>query len=298
MLAAVNDRAGGALHASYGNSGPVGLVRRCCSASPPRRRRRPPTAGPCSARGRPGAGDPYFPLDGNGGYDVQHYLLDVAYDPPTGRLVGDGHDHGPGHAGPVSASTSTSTGSTSARSTVDGRPARVAPRRRRADRHAAPRRAPTGGRFTDGRALRRRAADARRTSSAPGFIHTDDGALVVGQPHVAATWFPVNDHPSDKAAYTFRVTVPEGLEAVANGALESQAHQGRPDHVDLGRAASRWPRTSPRRRSASSTCAPTRQDGIRVLGRARPRPLRPGGRPPHRRAVRRLPGRRRRRTSA
>jgi hypothetical protein len=53
-----------------------------------------------------------------------------------------------------------------------------------------------------------------------GFIHTDDGAVVVGQPHVAATWYPVNDHPSDKAAYTFRITVPAGLEAVANGTLE------------------------------------------------------------------------------
>ena len=34
--------------------------------------------------GAPGVGDPYFPLDGNGGYDVRHYMLDVAYDPtPT-----------------------------------------------------------------------------------------------------------------------------------------------------------------------------------------------------------------------
>lgn len=55
-----------------------------------------------------------------------------------------------------------------------------------------------------------------------GFIHTDDGALVAGQPHVAATWFPANDHPSDKATYTFQVTVPKGLEAVANGTLEKQ----------------------------------------------------------------------------
>jgi len=37
---------------------------------------------------------------------------------------------------------------------------------------------------------------------------------------VAATWFPANDHPSDKAAYTFQVTVPKGLEAVANGTLQ------------------------------------------------------------------------------
>jgi aminopeptidase N len=52
-----------------------------------------------------------------------------------------------------------------------------------------------------------------------GFFHTDDGMLIVGEPHVASTWFPANDHPLDKAAYTFRVTVPEGLEVVANGRL-------------------------------------------------------------------------------
>ena len=54
-----------------------------------------------------------------------------------------------------------------------------------------------------------------------GFVHTDDGAVVIGEPDVAATWFPANDHPIDKAAYTFRVTVPAGLEAVSNGVLES-----------------------------------------------------------------------------
>ena len=41
-----------------------------------------------------------------------------------------------------------------------------------------------------------------------GFIHTDDGAMIAGQPDVAATWFPVNDHPIDKASYTFVVTAP------------------------------------------------------------------------------------------
>jgi len=43
--------------------------------------------------------------------------------------------------------------------------------------------------------------------------------LVVGQPRVAATWFPANDHPSDKATFEFRISVPEGLEVVANGRL-------------------------------------------------------------------------------
>jgi hypothetical protein len=28
--------------------------------------------------GAPGLGDEYFPLDGNGGYDVRHYELDLS----------------------------------------------------------------------------------------------------------------------------------------------------------------------------------------------------------------------------
>ena len=40
---------------------------------------------------------------------------------------------------------------------------------------------------------------------------------------MAATWYPVNDHPLDKASYSFRVTVPAGLQAVANGELRGVA---------------------------------------------------------------------------
>ena len=38
--------------------------------------------------GSPGLGDPYFPLAGNGGYDVGHYALDFSYDPSTRQLDG------------------------------------------------------------------------------------------------------------------------------------------------------------------------------------------------------------------
>ena len=39
--------------------------------------------------GAAGAGDPYFPMAGNGGYNARHYDLDLSYDPVTGAL--DGH---------------------------------------------------------------------------------------------------------------------------------------------------------------------------------------------------------------
>ena len=50
---------------------------------------------------------------------------------------------------------------------------------------------------------------------------------MAGQPHVAASWYPVNDHPLDKASYTFRIAVPRGLQAVANGELEGVDNLGR-----------------------------------------------------------------------
>ena len=51
-------------------------------------------AGPSGARalaapappGAAGIGDPYFPLEGNGGFDVRHYDLAFSYDPATDRL--------------------------------------------------------------------------------------------------------------------------------------------------------------------------------------------------------------------
>jgi hypothetical protein len=60
-----------------------------------------------------------------------------------------------------------------------------------------------------------------------GFFPTDDGAVVAGQPHGAATWFPVNDHPLDKAKYTFRVAAPTGLQVIANGRLKGHEASGR-----------------------------------------------------------------------
>lgn len=60
-----------------------------------------------------------------------------------------------------------------------------------------------------------------------GFMATSDGATVAGQPEVAASWYPVNDHPLDKAAYTFDVTVPQPYEVVANGFLtDLDRHRG------------------------------------------------------------------------
>ncbi|MER5758658.1 M1 family metallopeptidase [Streptomyces sp. NPDC002082] len=50
-----------------------------------------------------------------------------------------------------------------------------------------------------------------------GWVVTDDGLAMANQADAAHRVFPCNDHPADKAYFTFRVSAPAGKTAVANG---------------------------------------------------------------------------------
>ncbi len=54
-----------------------------------------------------------------------------------------------------------------------------------------------------------------------GLIYPDgkNQLFVVAEPDGARYWYPVNDHPRDKASYRFELTVPQGLVGIANGML-------------------------------------------------------------------------------
>jgi hypothetical protein len=174
--------------------------------------------------GAPGAGDPYYPTDGNGGYDVRHYGLDIKYDPATDVLTGVATIKAKATQN-LSAFNLDLWGLTVRSVKVNGKKAAWS---RAADELTiTPKRGlDKGKRFT----VRIRYDGVPETINdlfgLSGFIHTDDGALVIGQPHVADTWFPANDHPIDKASFTYRITVPRGLEAVANGRLVSKHRKG------------------------------------------------------------------------
>jgi aminopeptidase N len=184
--------------------------------------------------GAPGAGDAYFPLTGNGGIDVTHYDLDLRYTPPApapaaleGRLEGTATidltatqdlDRFNLDLRGLTASAVTVDGrrarfSQPADQTVNGQPNElvITPRHHLDDgdevRVVVTYAGPTGRPTDIGGALY-------------GWVTTRDGAMVANEPDAAATWFPVNDHPTDKATFSFDVAVPEGLVAVANGALE------------------------------------------------------------------------------
>jgi aminopeptidase N len=174
--------------------------------------------------GAVGAGDPYFPRMGNGGYQATHYQLRIAYDPATRRLSGQ------------AVITARATAALSrfdldlrrwlrvASVSVDGeqaefaQPARLGPEL--VIRPQQPLR--SGQRFT----VRVRYAGPARHLKDPdglpdGWIVTDDGAFVGDEPQGAPTWFPVNDTPDDKATYAVTVLVPRGLVAMSNGVLTS-----------------------------------------------------------------------------
>jgi hypothetical protein len=174
--------------------------------------------------GAAGAGDPYFPLDGNGGYDTEHYLLDLQYDPATDVIGG---------SATIRASAtqnlsrfnldlegltvhSVEVNDRAAAWVRDGGELMITPSKSIRDHQNFTTKIVYSG-------VPEQIVDAFGVS---GFIHTDDGAMIIGEPHVADTWYPVNDHPSDKAAYTFRMKVPAGLQVVANGVLQNEQTSG------------------------------------------------------------------------
>ncbi|MEU2183196.1 M1 family metallopeptidase [Streptomyces thermolilacinus] len=169
--------------------------------------------------GTPGAAglrDPYFPRLGNGGYDVRHYALTVAYDPATGRLDGTAEITARATQG-LSSFNLDLAGLTVRAVTVDGERASV----RRAGHEVTLR--PRAD-IEDGATFRTvvRYSGVPRAITDPdgseeGWLRTADGAVALGQPTGSMAWFPGNHHPSDKATYTVTVTVPAGHQAVTNG---------------------------------------------------------------------------------
>jgi hypothetical protein len=171
--------------------------------------------------GAPGIGDPYYPLAGNGGYDARHYDLDVAYDPATDVLKGVAVIRARATQN-LSRFNLDFVGLTIRSLKVDGRSASWS--RDGGELTVTPKHGlRKHERFTvvvvyDGVPE----LVGNQSLGFSGFIPTDDGTFVAGQPEVAATWYPVNDHPLDKASYTFHITIPKGLVAMANGELRSK----------------------------------------------------------------------------
>ena len=183
--------------------------------------------------GAPGAGDPFFPQAGNGGYDVRHYSLDLDYTRAQNQLDGralifaratqslerfnlDLRDF-------LAVSRVTVNGR-AAGFTRDGQELQISPR---------PKLKRGSGFVISVQYAGQPQAIVDPDESIEGWIPTDDGAFVVNEPQGAPGWFPVNDTPRDKATFDFAVTVAAGDTAMANGILVSRRTHG-------GRTTWRW----------------------------------------------------------
>ncbi len=208
----------------------------------------PAGAAPSFQPGAPGLGDPYFPLEGNGGYDAIHYDLDLAYAPEANRLTGTATMTAKALLN-LSRFDLDLQGMSVTDVVVNGRPAK----------------------FTrDGQELVITPAtglDAGRQFSVAveytgvpeplggpiafglpyGWMATDDGAFVATEPNAPSTWFPSNDHLSDKATYQIRISVPDGLFAASNGKLVTSKSQG-------GRTTYLWSEAYPMAPHAVTAC--------------------------------------------
>ncbi len=192
-----------------------------------------PTTVPTGEVGADGVGDPYYAGLGNGGYDVESYDLDIEWLPDDGVID----------------ATATVTfvptidldtfnldleGLTVTSVSVDGDPAEVERdgRELTVDPSAV---LPAGD--TVVAVLDYEGAPEPIQVGTDVFRvgwHTDGrDAYVVSEPAGAASWFPANDHPVDKATFRFRVTVPSDLGVIANGVSRSvtDAGDGRTTHV-------------------------------------------------------------------
>ncbi|MFC0555059.1 M1 family metallopeptidase [Planotetraspora thailandica] len=170
-----------------------------------------------SSAGAPGIGDADFPEDGNGGYDVEHYTLKLSYDPATKRLVGSATVQAEA-VQDLTAFHLDLHGLTVSRVTVGGAEAGFG--RQGDELTVTPATPITDGARFDVTVHYSGVPDPIRNYAnlgTYGFIATADGSFVTCEPNGAKTWFPSNDHPADKATYTFEITVPAGVTAIANG---------------------------------------------------------------------------------
>lgn len=177
--------------------------------------------------GSSGVGDSLFPGFGNGGYDVTHYTLDI--------IVND-----------VSTSDLTATTAIEAKATQtlssfnldflgfeisnisiddiaadferDGQELTITPSTPLEENQSFTVTIQYSG-----------SPDRYISKSLPfqtGWVTFEEGSYVLSEPDGAASFFPTNDHPLDKATYTFRVTVPEPFEVATNGVLTETIDNG------------------------------------------------------------------------
>lgn len=190
------------------------------------------TATPRGPADPAGAGDAYFPLLGNGGFDVARYDIAIIANPPASTDIVVRTTITAVATATLATFDLDLTGMTIASVAVDGGPAAFT--RDGAEVVVVPARAISfGATFVttiEYSGTPARLVDAEQT--VVGWQRVGTTSFVVSEPNGAHNWLASSDHPSDKAAFTFRIDVPSAVTAAANGRLVSAvAANGRTTYV-------------------------------------------------------------------
>lgn len=176
-----------------------------------------------------GMGDPYYEQLGNSGYDVTHYTIALTVDPATNDISGMTTID-------AEAIQSLNTLNLDLQGlSVDKVVVNTTPATFSLQEHEltiVPEQALTeGSTFSISVIYHGNPQPVKNVASTlfdtVGWFHSSTGAInVISEPNGAASWFPVNDHPRDKATYRFEITVPKPWVVASTGTLRDTIDNG------------------------------------------------------------------------
>ena len=166
--------------------------------------------------------DPYLPANGNFGYRVSRYELDLEYKVPINRLSATAAITAVTLAALRTFTLDLSDALAVSKVSVNGRrPAHF--KSSNGKLHIALREAlPAGAAMKIEVRYGGTPRPVRSLWGEVGFEELTEGVLVAGQPNGAASWFPCDDHPSAKASFRIRISTESPYYAIANGELLSR----------------------------------------------------------------------------
>ena len=210
-----------------------------------------PLGGGTCVAGATGIGDGYFPTTGNGGYDVRHEALDLEIDVERSEILAATATIEALAVEDLCSFNLDFEGLRIDGITVDGEGAQRS--RHGKELTVTPARAiaagdaftvevrysgtpiiqpglgdgPARGQETPSEAPGVGGGDPNEDAGlAGGWFVAEDEIFVLGEPTGNRTWFPLNEHPADKATYSFRYTVAEPYVVVGNGVKVDEVDNG------------------------------------------------------------------------
>ena len=204
----------------------VSLPSATAPASPQPSQTQIPTAASSSTFGSPGGGDAYYPLLGNGGYDAVRYTLDLAVDMDA-RTISGTVSMDANATQDLSRFNLDFSGPAVSRVTIDGKDAGFT-RQGSEMTITTPTLLARGQHFTSAvtYAGNPGAAPSQTPIYSRGWVNYDQGVLVSAEPSGQSFWYPLNETPADKAAYTFRITIAKPWVVVAIGLQKGVTDNG------------------------------------------------------------------------